>query len=285
MGSHSRPELWRFLVALGCSAERAVALSCDQTVTPADAVSKAFEDDNAPRPAFAVAQPQFEEIDGVVRLEVVNPQAQLAIDSLATLSEPQRIAVCAVHLLGVAKGDVASLGVDVLDVAAAEEGLRRFNPGCSVEEVLEPICSLEVPDCERDGFGRSWMPATGALIVLVLLLALSAAFRTPAPVASAPTTVSTPALAAEGVPSTESARPLVVTPSSTTTSTPVRQVNIEIGEENTIVRFDPETGDVIWVSLPLRMPEIVAVHPNTIQLTSSGRPVVMSLLDGTILPG
>ncbi len=285
MGSHSRPELWRFLVALGCSTERAAALSFDQTVTPADAVSKAFEDDNAPRPAFAVAQPQFEEIDGVVGLETLNPQAQSAIDSLAMLSGSERIAICAVHLLGVAKGDVAHLGVDVSDVATAEEVLRRSNPECSIEEVLEPICSLEVPDCERDAYSQSWMPAAGALIVVVLMLVLSTALRTPAPAASAQTTVSIQALATEAVQSTEPPPQAVVTPSSTTTAAPTRQVNIEIREENTIVRLEPETGDVIWESLPLRMPEIVAVHPNTIQLTSSGRPVVMSLLDGTILPG
>lgn len=270
---------WRLLLCFGVDRGLAAKAACDPSTTPSRALALSREQRHESDSVRSVGVP---ELVGESRGDTRQPEglaAHLVFDELDRLPLVQRHAIGLVYVLGMQPAELSEYGLEASVLDAARDALRREKSDRDLWDFLAPVLTMDPPPCPEVA-RRAPLALIATLLILAVLLVGIARASAPDRPASALPPSQTSSTAVAVTPSTGPS-----TTSTTTTSMPQREVSVVVSERGTLVRLDPVSGEQIWESLPLAEPEIVEIHLNTIELTSIGRPVVMSLIDGTILPG
>lgn len=277
----SQANIWRCLIGYGLPVGQATEI-CGR-------------DDVGLRAAFAATHSPSSH-DSAVRIQIVDPaesvlsaRGELAnlVHRLSRLSDPQRQSLLAHHVAGLSLDElVDELGVDDRDLTTAEGLLALGTSSSDAREAavaaLAPLVELPTPTSVTSPKinRRARVLAVAALgLALVGGQAALASVRERTPIESAALTV-----AAEQTTTTITST--VDPPTAPARYTePDREVEVAVTDDNTIIRQEPWTREVIWESRPfLADVEIIRVDLNTVTIEYSGTRLIVSLTDGTLLP-
>jgi len=274
-----RDDIWRCLVAYGADPEAAAVLADEHDDA---ALHKAFDAvDNVDELVLSTSS---------VRVEIELASAEkgeldLALRRLALLSRPQRRAILAHRVVRTPEAMLEQYaGATATDLetglAVLAGGLSAPDAEHALSSLLAQIADLEAPEAEAVEPSLRGLPAI-AVAFAAALLGLAVMSGTNGEADQSASSAASPSITSEA--------PTTTTGVTTTTIAafvePDREVEVEVTDDNTIVRREPWTRRLIWESRPFRSAiEIVSVDPNTVTIDYSGERLLISLADGTFLP-